>query len=226
MFFKNNKEKSKEKRISVSNLYICALGLVSRINGRYKINNEQLNKPLVILELENNLYEVTGKSPVNNVEYKYFYDNYFLDSFIGRVMIFRIIPLVQLDGISKGSYTINEIKYLEDELNKKTGVTNITTDKVMSEIKKLADKAMKIFDDNIRSDMLARINSLGIFYVNEFINIKNNKNETLTMTDPEIALINECLRQIVEIERNIDEELSNNTLRQDLEILERSIRGN
>lgn len=225
MFFKKN------NNISVANLYLCLLGLVSydgSANDRsyYSISSAKVNKPYAILELKEETFKTTGTSPVNGVTYTFFYNCSSHAEFVGRIMIFKIIPLVQLNGIKRNSYTKEEIQYLEDELNKKPKVDNVTNDPVMREIKKLADKSMEIFNENIRNDLFSRINSLGVFYVTELINIRSKNNRILTIVSPELALISECTKQMAEIEAEINTELANNSLRQDLEILERSIRGN
>lgn len=223
MFFK--RKNNNQKDISVANLYLCVLGIVSRTDTGYQIDSRKLNKPFTILELKESGIQKVGISPIYGVSYNYFHDSY-CNSFIGQVMMFKSIPLIQLEGINREYYSVEELKYLEEQLNRKDKEQNVIDDAVMQEIKKLIDLATNIFDKNRCQEILSKLNSLGVFYVNELINIRSNKNRELSIKDPETALIAECLRQIVEVESEIKEELANSSLQKDLSVLERSLRGN
>lgn len=230
MFFKNksnNEYVDNSRRISVANLYLCVLGRVLMDqDGYYIIDSKLLNKPYAILELKkgpNYKDHLEGISPIYNVSYQYFYESVCRE-YIGQVMMFRTMPLIQLDGIDRKYYSILELTYLENQLNKKEREQNVIDDAVMQEIKKAIDAAMDIFSQREREEILSKLNSLGTFYVSELINIRSNKNRELTVNDPEKALIEECSKQLVDIESETKELLINSSLQEDLETLKKCLK--
>jgi hypothetical protein len=216
------------KKISIDKLYLARVGIVKRQNyDLYEVDPNLVPKNLVIVEIDyhcGDLYKY-GISPINGVKYDYFYDApQVISNYVGQVMVYGDIPLVNVVSQEKLKLSIKEIKEIENEINKKNDpIEREIEEPVLKEIKKLADKVKQIINEEQKKVFLGKINSLASYYVEELIKIKSSNDSSLSLTNPESTLVMECLSQLCELENLINKELENSGIVKDLMLLKRSL---
>jgi hypothetical protein len=219
------------KKIRIDKLYIAKIGIVKHKKfDLYEVNPNLIPRNIVIVEIDHHFVDwyKYGTSPINGVEYDYFYDApQDHSNYVGQAMIYGDIPLVNVVPTGKLKLSIREIKEIEDELNKNEEPEKKEEEKiqdvVLDEIKKLADKVKMVMIEEDKQKFLAQINSLAEYYVKKLIEIKTNADSSLSLTDPEVDLIQECISKIYDLDRLIDNTLENNVVFKDLMILKRSL---
>jgi hypothetical protein len=216
-----------EKKVRVDKLYLARIGIVKKKENLYIADPNLIPRNLVIVEINHHYFDSYkyGTSPINGVEYDYFYDAYqALSNYVGQPMIYSDIPLVNLFSLDKTKLSIKEIKKIEDEVNKKIKPKEEKIeDPVLREIKKLADKVKLILDEEDKKYLLKKINDLAEYYVKEIIKIKSSDDNSLKLIDPESSLIMKCLKEVCELETLINKYLENNGIVKELMILKRSL---
>jgi hypothetical protein len=216
------------KKISIDKLYLARIGIVKHEKyDLYEVNPNLIPRNLVIVEINHHYFDSYkyGTSPINGVEYDYFYDAHQpLSNYVGQVMIYGDIPLVNVVSQEKLKLSIKEIKKIEDEINKKIDSMEPEIEEpVLKEIKKLADKVKLIINEEQKRTFLEKINGLASYYVEELIKIKSSNVSSLCLTNPESALVMECLSQLCDLENLINIELKNSGILKDLMLLKRSL---
>lgn len=223
----------KLRKYNVGNLYIGYLGIVRRTESGYICDYSHLKRNIMILtkvKYFDNIYQDIR----TKTEYKNFHNIYIvLENEIGHVLYYNLIPLAT--HISKEKISWKEIEILENKLN-----NPISEVEEKEDSKELPDSTnvpfldvLLTYKDNIeeinyeekREELKAKVVELGRFYADTLMKIKLNMQlpTGLTLENPEESLKQLMTKELAKIDQEITMELHNNTLRNGVKILERSL---
>lgn len=218
-----------KKKYNINNLFIASIGVVYNDDDNQKIicSGNNFPKNYIVVEKREGTHCTIGKSPINDVSYQYFsHCEGYLGHYIGQIMIISDLPLALCYKKEKTNITKDEIIKLEEEINSimKDDQEEEIMDPVMREIKNISDLAKNILDEDVKKEIISKINSLATNYVEELIKIKTGTIDfELKTNNPEMDLINRCILELLTIEEEVKKNLSNNELIKDLQLIRKGL---
>ena len=220
----------KLKRYKANDLYIGYLGIVKKNNSSYVCDSQGMKRKIVFLKKLPNFYDEC-KDIRMGVSYLSFHNiHVILSNEIGKVLYYRLVPLTTIT--MKEKFTFKEIENWEDRFNNisqedvaKEDISKTTNEPFLDILLTYKTKIDEINDEEKREILKKRIVELGRLYADSLIKIKMNMElpTGLTLENPEVSLRELMVKELVKIDMEIEKELSNNSLREGIKVLERSL---
>lgn len=220
----------KLKKYKASDLYIGYLGVVKKNNSSYVCDSQGVKRKIVFLKKLPNFYDEC-KDVRTGVSYLSFHSiHVILSNEIGKVLYYRLVPLTTLT--MKEKFTLKELKNWEDRLNnlnqeevKQNQELETTNVPFLNVLLTYKDKIEEINSEEKREELKVKVVELGKFYADTLMKIKMNMELPmgLTLENPEVSLGELMVKELVQIDTEIERELSNNPLREGIKVLERSL---
>lgn len=215
---------------NVSDLYVGIIG-VSSVVRNYKpgydnwIVDRKPDKPYVIFKRKEEHFTLDsinyGIDLLTNKKYFLFCDNsiYYREQNLNKFVIGKIIPIEQFIQENKKKISKREIIELYQKLNKiedenkkneeevkdESKETEEVKDNILNLILKTNDK-VKLMDigEDSKKRIVDKLSELGEYYVRRMLEVNNSSGLTLNNSEYDIQL--ECIKRLVEIENQIEDE--------------------